>query len=62
MKGVWLGIKSPPVTGLRGNANYVVSVRIFADKTKKTLLGTHEQRFLCDQGMLDFARRRQKKP
>ncbi len=55
-KGNMLGVESPPVTGMRDNGTYLISVRLYADRSKKSLLGTHDQRVACHQDMLDFAR------
>ena len=54
-KGNWIDVASPPVTGMRDKSTYLITARLYADKSKKVLLGTHEQRVACHQDMLDFA-------
>lgn len=56
-RGNWLDVQSAPVTGMKDNATYLISVRLYADKTKKTLLSTHDQRVAYHQGMMDYVKR-----
>jgi len=57
-RGGGLTIESPPVTGMRDNSLYLISVRLYTDKSKKVLFGTHDQRVAYHQNVVDYARKK----
>lgn len=51
---VEFSLKSPPIRGLRANSNYLVTVYLYANEDRNTLLGKHKQRVQSLFNQSDF--------